>query len=131
MSSKAASSILVKAVSSHAFVPIVLHMDATYKLNVNEFLVLTLGLSDAQQQFHLLSISVLLHHAKAVYWEVLHVFKQVIIRVIDQFVSPRSRTEDRTGPMDRTEVELFSVGPVCISSHRDCPPHPSVLPPVL
>jgi len=37
MSSKAALSILVKAVSSRAFVPIVLHMDATYKLNINEF----------------------------------------------------------------------------------------------
>jgi hypothetical protein len=92
MSSKAASSILVKAVSSHAFVPIVLHMDATYKLNVNEFLFLTLGLSDAQQQFHLLSISILLHHAKAAYQEVLRVFKRVIIRVIDRFVSPQSWT---------------------------------------
>ena len=52
MSSKATLSIIVKAVSSRAFVPIVLHMDATYKLNVNEFPVLILGLSDAQQQFH-------------------------------------------------------------------------------
>jgi hypothetical protein len=40
MSSKEALSILVKAVSSRAFVPIVLHMDTTYKLNINEFLVL-------------------------------------------------------------------------------------------
>jgi hypothetical protein len=62
MSSKATLSILVKAVSSHAFVPIVLPMDATYKLNVNEFPVLILGLSDAQQQFHLLNISFMLHH---------------------------------------------------------------------
>ena len=56
MSSKAALSILVKAVSSCAFVPIVLHMYAMCKLNINEFLVLILGVSDAQQQFHLLSI---------------------------------------------------------------------------
>jgi hypothetical protein len=48
MSSKAALSILVKAVSSRAFVLIVLHMDAMYKLNINEFLVLALGISDAQ-----------------------------------------------------------------------------------
>jgi hypothetical protein len=38
MSSKAALSILVKAVSSRALVPLVLHMDAMYKLNLNEFL---------------------------------------------------------------------------------------------
>jgi len=75
MSSKAALSILVKPVSSRAFVLIVLHMDAMYKLNINEFLVLVLGISDAQQQFHLLSISVLLHHTEAVYHEVLHLFK--------------------------------------------------------
>jgi hypothetical protein len=72
MSSKATLSILVKAVSSRAFVPIVLHVDAMYKLNINEFPVLILGVSDAQQQFHLLSISVLLHHMEAVYCEVLH-----------------------------------------------------------
>ena len=82
MSSKATLSILVKAVSSHAFVPTVLHMDATYKLNVNEFLVLILGLSDAPQQFHLLSISIMLHHTEALYHEVLHAFKQVIMHVV-------------------------------------------------
>jgi hypothetical protein len=47
-------------------------MDAMYKLNINEFLVLILGVSDAQQQFHLLSISVLSHHMEAVYCEMLH-----------------------------------------------------------
>ncbi len=70
MSSKVALSILVKAVSSRALVPFILHIDTTYKLNLNEFLVLILGLSDAQQQFHLLSISVLSHHTEAVYLEV-------------------------------------------------------------
>ena len=49
MSSKAALSILVKAVSSRAFVPIVLHMDATYNLNINEFPVLILGVSDGDK----------------------------------------------------------------------------------
>jgi hypothetical protein len=82
MSSKVALSILVKAVSSRALVPLVLHMDATYKLNLNEYPVLILDLSDAQQQFHLLSISALSHHTKAVYREVLRVFKQVIMHVV-------------------------------------------------
>jgi hypothetical protein len=82
MSSKVALSILFKAVSSRALVPLVLHMDAMYKLNLNEFPVLILGLSDAQQQFHLLSISVLSHHTEAVYREVLCVFKRVIMHVV-------------------------------------------------
>jgi hypothetical protein len=38
--------------------------------------------SDAQQQFHLLSISVLSHHTEAVYHEVLRMFKQVIMHVV-------------------------------------------------
>jgi len=82
MSSKAALSILVKAVSSCSFFPIVLHMDATYKSNINEFLVLILGFSNAQQQFHLLSISVLPHHTEAVYREVLRMLKRVIMHVV-------------------------------------------------
>ncbi len=65
-------------------VPLVLHMDATYKLNSNEYPVLILGLSDAQQQFHLLSISVLSHHTEAVYREVLRVFKRVIEHVLPE-----------------------------------------------
>jgi hypothetical protein len=75
MSSKAALCILVKAVSSHAFVPIVLHMDAMYKFIIYGFPVLVLVVSDAQQQFHLLSISVLSHHTEALYCEVLLYFK--------------------------------------------------------
>jgi len=57
-------------------------MDATYKLNIIEFTVLILDVSDNQQQFHLLSISVLLHHTEAVYCEVLHMFKQVVMHVV-------------------------------------------------
>ena len=65
-------------------------MDATYKLNINEFLVLVLGISDAQQQFHLLSISVLSHHTEAVYCEVLRLFKQVVMHVVpDRSFSPQ------------------------------------------
>ena len=82
MSSKAALSILAKAVNGRALVPLVLHMDATYKLNLNEYPVLILGLSDGIQQFHLLSISVLSHHTEAVYREVLRVFKRVIEHVL-------------------------------------------------
>jgi len=95
MSSKAALSILVKAVSSRAFVPIVLHVDATYKLNINEFPVLILGVSDAQQQFHLLGINVLSHHTEAVYCEVLRFFKQVVMHVVpDISFSPQDVVSD-------------------------------------
>jgi hypothetical protein len=57
-------------------------MDAAYKLNIIEFMVLILDVSDTQQQFHLLSISVLSHHTEAVYREVLHMFKQVAMHVV-------------------------------------------------
>ena len=57
-------------------------MDAMYKLNINESPVVILGVSVAQQQFHLLSISVLLHHTEAVYREVLRLFKRVVMHVV-------------------------------------------------
>ena len=41
-------------------VPVVFHMDSTFKCNENEFPVTLLGVSDAQHQFHLLSISIVL-----------------------------------------------------------------------
>ena len=88
MSSKAALSILAKAVNGRALVPLVLHMDATYKLNLNEYPVLILGLSDGIQQFHLLSISVLSHHTEAVYREVLRVFQRVIMHVVPDITFP-------------------------------------------
>ena len=110
MSSKAALSILVKAVSSCALVPLVLHMDATYKLNSNEYPVLILGLSDAQQQFHLLSISVLSHHTKAVYREVLRVFKRVIMHVVpDISFSPQYVVTDCDAAERYSEMWYISI----------------------
>jgi len=110
MSSKAALSILVKAVSSHALVPLVLHMDATYKLNLNEYPVLILGLSDAQQQFHLLSISVLSHHTEAVYREVLRVFKRVIMHVVpDISFSPQYVVTDCDAAERYSEMWYISI----------------------
>jgi hypothetical protein len=62
MSSKAALSVLTTAVREAENLLIVFHMDCTFKCNLNEFPVLVFGVSDAQQQFHLLSMSVISHH---------------------------------------------------------------------
>jgi hypothetical protein len=59
ISSKALLSVIPKAVSSKF--PVVLHMDYTFKCNDNEFPVLILGITDACQQFHPLSISIISH----------------------------------------------------------------------
>ena len=116
MSSKAALSILVKAVSSCALVPLVLHMDATYKLNSNEYPVLILGLSDAQQQFHLLSISVLSHHTEAVYREVLRVFKRVIEHVLPEIrFSPQYVVTDCDAAERYSEMWYISSYVSCFS----------------
>ncbi len=61
MLSKAALSVLKTAVREAENVPIVFHMDCTFKCNLNEFPVLVCGVSNAQQQFHLLSMSVISH----------------------------------------------------------------------
>ena len=80
LTSKGALSVLRTAQEASNAVPVVLHMDSTFKVNINEFPVLVLGISDAQQQFHMLSISVMSHHNEAMYSHLLSAFKDVIRR---------------------------------------------------
>ena len=54
MSSKAMLSVIPQAMCSKF--PVVLHMDCTFKCNDNEFPILIIGITDACQQFHPLSI---------------------------------------------------------------------------
>jgi hypothetical protein len=79
MSSKAALSVLSKAVTWSDKVPLVLHMDSTYKLNVNEYPVLILAISDAQQQFCMLSISVISHHSESIYKDLPTHFQRLLL----------------------------------------------------
>jgi hypothetical protein len=48
--------------ANESLIPVVFHMDSTFKCNENEFPVTLLEISDANRQFHLLSISVVSHH---------------------------------------------------------------------
>jgi hypothetical protein len=64
LSSKAMLSVLLHA---NELIPVVFHMDSTFKCNENEFPVTLLGISDANRQFHLLSISVISHCTCDVY----------------------------------------------------------------
>ncbi len=75
MSSKSAFSVLKTAVREAENVPIVFHMDCTFKCNLNKFPVLVFGVSDAQQQFHVLSMSVISHLSKEMYEDMLISFK--------------------------------------------------------
>ncbi len=59
MSSKGVLKMVVDAVQSS--LPIVFHMDCTFKCNYNEFPFLVLVITDAQQQFHPLSIGIIFH----------------------------------------------------------------------
>jgi hypothetical protein len=76
MSSKALLKMVADAVQSSLL--IVFHMDCTFKCNGNEFLLLVLGITDAQQQFHPLSISIISHRNYATYCEVLDHFNGLL-----------------------------------------------------
>ncbi len=58
--------------------PVVLHMDSTFKLNENEFPVITLGLSDGAQQMHIMLLSVISHHNEDMYLRVIQGFKDIL-----------------------------------------------------
>ncbi len=62
-------------------------MDCTFKCNGNAFPVLVLGVTDAQQQFHPLSISVITHRNTNVYLKCLDTFKRLVAHVLLPTVS--------------------------------------------
>ncbi len=62
--------------------PVVLHMDCTFKCNDNEFPILIIGITDACQQFHPLSISIISHHTEDMYEDVLRNFNRLIPHVL-------------------------------------------------
>lgn len=85
MSSKGVLKMLADAVQSS--LPIVFHMDCTFKCNDNEFPVLVLGITDAQQQFHPLSISIISHRNTDIYLKCLDAFKKLVAKVLPSTVS--------------------------------------------
>ncbi len=84
ISSKAALSVLKTAVREAKNLPIVFHMNCTFKCNLNGFPILVFGVSNAQQQFHLLTMSVISHHTQQMYEDVLISFKWLITNVIPE-----------------------------------------------
>jgi hypothetical protein len=80
MSSKATLSVIPQAMCSKFCV--VLHIDCTFKSNDNEFPILIIGITDACQQFHPLSISIISHCTEEMYEEVLQNFNRLIPHVL-------------------------------------------------
>jgi hypothetical protein len=80
MSSKAMLSVIPQAMCSKF--PVVLHMDCTFKCNDNEFPILIIGITDACQQFHPLSISIISHCTEEMYEEVLRDFHRLIPHIL-------------------------------------------------
>jgi hypothetical protein len=57
-------------------------MDCTFKGNDKEFPILILAITDACQQIHPLSISIISHHTEEMYEEVLNKFNRLIPHVL-------------------------------------------------
>lgn len=60
-------SMIVQTLSKLTNVPFVLHLDATFKCNDNEFPIFIMGVTDCQNQFHPLALSVISHRSTAIY----------------------------------------------------------------
>ncbi len=56
---------------------VVLHMDGMLKLNKNEFLLISLGVSDGAQPLHIMSLTIISHHTKDKYLRVVQGFKDI------------------------------------------------------
>ncbi len=62
----------------------VLHMDCTFKLNDNRFPLVIIGVTDAAQQLHVLSVSIMSHHTYATYLKVVQGLKDLVPRLLPQ-----------------------------------------------
>ena len=80
--------------------PIVFHMDCTFKCNDNEFPMLVLGITDAQQQFHPLSITIISHQNYATYCEVLDNFNRLLGHVFSAIFNPTTPFTPHYGMTD-------------------------------
>ncbi len=103
MSSKALLKMVADAVQSS--LPIVFHMDCTFKCNDNEFPLLELGITDAQQQFHPLSISIISHRNYATYCEVLDHFNGLLGNVFPDIVNRTAPFSPHYGMTDCEAAE--------------------------
>jgi len=65
---------------NESLLPVVFHMDSTFKCNENEFPVTLLGISDANRQFHLLSISVVSHRTRDVYIRLITSLQELVAK---------------------------------------------------
>ena len=80
ISSKAVLSALLHA--NESLIPVIFHMDSTLRCNENKFPVTLLGISDANRQFHLLSISVVSHHTHDVYIHLITSLQELVANEI-------------------------------------------------
>jgi hypothetical protein len=78
ISSKALPSVVLRA--NETLIPVVFHIDSTFMCNENEFPVTLLGISDANRQFHLLSISVVSHHTHDVYFRLITSLQELVTK---------------------------------------------------
>ncbi len=82
MTSKAMLNILHKV--KDWVLPVVLHMDCTFKLNDNEFPLVIIGVTDAAQQLQVLSVSNDSHCTYAMYLKVGQGLKDLVPRLLPQ-----------------------------------------------
>jgi len=90
-------------------------MDSTFKCNENEFPVTLLGVSDAQRQFHLLSISIGSHRTLAVYKRLITSLQQIMTALLpDITVQFQYCMTDCKGMLLGSRICIQFSSPKCI-----------------
>jgi hypothetical protein len=99
-------------------IPCVLHMDSTFKCNENEFPATLLGVSNAQRQFHLLSIIIVSHRTLAVYKRLItslqHIMTAVLPDIMVQFQYCMTDCEVAEGMLLGSRICIQFSSPKCI-----------------
>ncbi len=97
--------------------PVVLHMDCTFKCNDNEFPILILGITDACQQFHPLSISIISHQTTEMYEDMLQNFNRLIPHVLTDVMFTPDYEYQIVSPLKGQYFFFHSCQHKCLYKH--------------
>ena len=92
--------------------PLILHMDATFKTNDNEYPFMIMGISDNNSRFHPISMVLISHRTEAQYIRVLNDLKHISAQVIPGYqLDPNFIMIDAEEAERNASIAVFGIDP--------------------
>jgi hypothetical protein len=96
--------------------PVVFNMDCTIKLTYNELPLVIIGVTDAAQQLHVLSVSIVSNYTYAMYLRVVQGLKDLVSRLLPQVTFMLAYVMTNAEVAERKDSKNANVLPVLLSN---------------